>query len=63
MDGRSATDTDGAERFVFFVRHLSCFFFCAVSAPLESHKTIYSDNTAADVTRCGCGVAGFAAVV
>lgn len=48
MDGRSTSDIDGAERFVFFVLHLSCFSSSSsVSEPVKSHKTIYSDDAAA----------------
>lgn len=47
MDGRSTSDIDSIERFVFFVLHLSFISFSAVSEWVKSHKTICSDNAAA----------------
>lgn len=46
MDGRSTSDIDSVERFVFFVLHLSCFSFSTVSERVKSHKIIYSDKAA-----------------
>lgn len=47
MDGRSTSDTESAERFVFSEHHLSCFFLSNTSLQVKSHKAIYCDNTEA----------------
>ena len=56
MDGRSTSDIDSVERFVFFVPHLSCFSFFTVSKRVKSHKTIftfYSEDSVAAVAASG----------